>query len=69
MYITKKDIDVMFEAEAFIEGQLDGVDDKEYWHSFLSRFQSIRKKAEKQFNNQLYNAEIKKRGRALANKR
>ncbi len=58
----------MFEAEAFIEGQLDGVTDQQYWHSFLSNFQKVRKKAEKQYIMQQTNAEINRRGRALAKK-
>jgi len=69
MYITENDINVICEAEAFIEGQLDGVEDEKYWHDFLQRFQIVRKKAEKQYNNQQYKAEINKRGRALANER
>lgn len=69
MYITKQDLDTLYEAEAFIEGQIECADDSEYWSDFLHRFQIVRKKADKQFATQNFNKEVKSRGRALANER
>jgi len=65
MYITKENIKTLNEIVAFIDGQLDAVEDVEYWHDFLHRANKIKDKAIKQYESQNMTAEIKKRAKQI----
>lgn len=69
MYITKQNIDTLYEVEAFIDGQLEAVENPEYWHDLLSRLQEIRKKADKQFLTQQDNKEVKSLAKSIVKSR
>jgi len=69
MYITKQNIDTLYEVEAFIDGQLESVENPEYWHDLLSRFQEIRKKADKQFSTQQDNKDVKSLAKSIVKSR
>ena len=35
MYVSNKDVDTIFEAVALVEGQVESVEDTEYWLDFF----------------------------------
>ena len=67
MYITKENIKTLNEIVAFIDGQLDAVEDVEYWHDFLHRANKIKDKAIKQYDSQ-EEADIKRQAKKIAKK-
>jgi len=67
MYITKENIETLNEIVAFIDGQLDAVEDIEYWQDFLNRANKIKNKATKQYDSQ-EEADIKRQAKKRAKK-
>lgn len=75
MYVTKKDLLVLAELEAFVNGSLENVgnikDDEEskkleeYWQDFYTRTSDLRDKANKSFLSQQDSREVRKRVKAI----
>jgi hypothetical protein len=64
MYIKQEEVDTMHELTAFVEGQLDAVEDEKYWFDFLHRVKAITDKMtkaqEKQNFRNLVNKEVRR---------
>ena len=60
MYIKEEEVNTMHELTAFIEGQLDAIEDEKYWFDFLHRVKAITDKMTK--------AQVKQNFRKLVNK-
>lgn len=75
MYVTKKDLLVLAELEAFVNGSLENVgnleDDEEskkleeYWQDFYTRTSDLRDKANKSFLDQQDSREVRRQAQAI----
>ena len=75
MYVTKKDLLVLAELEAFVGGSLETVGDledskeskktTEYWQDFYTRTSDLRDKANKSFLSQQESREVRKQVKAI----
>ena len=69
MYVSKKDVDTMHELIAFVEGQIDAVEDEEYWFDFLHRTKKLSDKMLKVHEAQNFKQLVQKQVRRLTNER
>ena len=79
MYVTKKDLLVLAELEAFVGGSLETVGDledseeskrvTEYWQDFYTRTSDLRDKANKSFLAQQDSREVRKQAKAILKER
>ena len=75
MYVTKKDLLVLAELEAFVGGSLETVGDledseeskkvTEYWQDFYTRTSDLRDKANKSFLTQQDSRKVRKQAKAI----
>ena len=69
MYIKKQEVETMHELTAFVEGQLDAVEDEKYWFDFLHRVKAITDKMAKAHEKQSFRGLVNKELRRLKKER
>ena len=69
MYIKESEVDTMHELTAFVEGQIDGAEDVEYWHDFLHRVKALTEKMTESHRKQNFRGMVNKEVRRLLNER
>jgi len=69
MYIKQEEVDTMHELTAFVEGQLDSVEDQKYWFDFLHRVKALTDKMAKAQKKQNFRNLVNKEVRRLRKER
>ena len=69
MYIKQEEVDTMHELTAFVEGQLEAVEDETYWLDFLHRVKAITDKMTKAHEKQNIRGFVNKEVRRLKKER